>query len=489
MINNNDRPEVLIFDHIMKTGGQTLILLLQQHFDHLYKLDSYTHWVTLKKDLSSGKINSNSLAVAGHRAWGVHSYINTNFIYTVLLRDPLSRFISHYNFDIARSIITADTLLSTFIEQHSKALYINHFGNGSLENAINRLTNYYKIIGFTEQYNDYLKLLMNHLGINKLEIKAINRSKNKNITISDSEISKAKDMLASDYEFMKHSRDIANNKNSKQQNRNFEPEIITIEDAYAEEFKLSDYIEKNNTSKTAKSQNLAIANYHFNNGDDELAEKHYELYYKDDNLDPEPLVDFYKQKNMHKYINFTEKLMEKCEIYLTDTQKTYPNIFISRCMSDLFSYYANDDYREDNLYKILKSAKYIDSAWVISAISYFIHKLPPHSKFCSDQEYRQSILDILTKIFNGINSVVIFGTGVASDIAYKTAVFYNLKIIAFIDDFKTGTKHGLPIYELNIFKDNVICPDAILAGPCQNGNIKERISAYNIKVIEIKPKQ
>lgn len=96
MINSNDN--MLIFMHILKTGGSTLQAILQKQ---------YSEWILTNenekvlnnetiKELMLEKNIENVKCVFGHFPFGVHNHFSTPYQYITFIRDPVERVISLY---------------------------------------------------------------------------------------------------------------------------------------------------------------------------------------------------------------------------------------------------------------------------------------------------------------------------------------------------------------------------------------------------------
>ncbi len=171
----------LIFLHIPKAGGTTFndILKREFRFKKIYSL-KYNDVEDFKK-LSSDKHKKISL-LKGHFPFGLHSYFE-NPHYVTFLRNPISRFISYYNYllktprhylyervalskmsmlDFVQSDLTVeiDNCQLRYLTGTSDP--INTLTNSLLEEAKINLTSYFEI-GITERFDESVISIINRL--------------------------------------------------------------------------------------------------------------------------------------------------------------------------------------------------------------------------------------------------------------------------------------------------------------------------------------
>jgi hypothetical protein len=121
------KTEVLIFQHIPKTGGITLSLLLLEHFARrrVFHVRHPQHpgapifggvWGTLEEFASlSEEERSRFSCIVGHMPFGIHQHIPRQAKYLTVLRDPVERILSQhgqYNRMIKNGEIEGRQLLS-----------------------------------------------------------------------------------------------------------------------------------------------------------------------------------------------------------------------------------------------------------------------------------------------------------------------------------------------------------------------------------------
>ncbi|NJK39101.1 MAG: sulfotransferase family 2 domain-containing protein [Oscillatoriales cyanobacterium RM2_1_1] len=181
--------QFIIFLHIQKTGGITLQRLLRQKFGPSLMtrtakvLMGKGQALPLEESLKSKQIQDRYFA--GHICFGVHRLLPQPFTYITLLREPVSRIISLYDFSrsnpmafyhkIAVDRTLEEFALSTdlpeldngqvrFLAGDSHDLFINQTPVNSCEESLLdiaklNMKNHFSVVGLTE-YFDQSMLLM-----------------------------------------------------------------------------------------------------------------------------------------------------------------------------------------------------------------------------------------------------------------------------------------------------------------------------------------
>jgi hypothetical protein len=93
-----ETPPVVIFLHAPKTGGTTLVRIIERQCASGSVLSLYDS--SYGEELAAYPSDQirHLRAVVGHFYFGVHAFIPRPSLYIILLRDPVDRVISHYHF-------------------------------------------------------------------------------------------------------------------------------------------------------------------------------------------------------------------------------------------------------------------------------------------------------------------------------------------------------------------------------------------------------
>ncbi len=223
---------LIYFLHIPKTGGITLRDIISRQ----YKRFEICTVPTLKEskqfleNISELTINQLKF-IQGHMKFGIHTVLNKPSKYITFLRDPIQRVISLYTYILQvknhpYNLSTADKTMSIeeFIESGQDSLLINgqtqlisgitvdqndplNHSKELLEKAKKNIDDHFTFIGLLEQFDESLLLMKEILNWKTLYYSQANRSKKKDVKVSEETMGLLKSMNELDlelYEYIKY---------------------------------------------------------------------------------------------------------------------------------------------------------------------------------------------------------------------------------------------------------------------------------------------
>jgi hypothetical protein len=168
---------------MIKTAGTTLNYIFRNNFGHnvLAANDDFT----LKKLKKLLFINKNLKVISGHSIRTMDDYesVISNVQYITFLRNPVDRYISHYNHGnkVGQKKIRLEDRLKLIGEKDYQTKFIlgaknikersYEAGKSELEEAKKILSNDYSIVGLVEKFDESLVLMKNLINNGELNIK------------------------------------------------------------------------------------------------------------------------------------------------------------------------------------------------------------------------------------------------------------------------------------------------------------------------------
>lgn len=169
-------PKALVFYHIPKCAGTSLRKILQKNFEENFlNLMRVTGWIGLHENLS--KFSGQDICLAGHYAWGVEELIHGgwNVHKITIIRNPLSRFISHVGYKRLVGESGRDFSKKEIIQYAN--LYTELLGGGDLERAKEALEKEFAFVGLQEEYNISIKYLAKKYNFRYVDFQKLKVSK------------------------------------------------------------------------------------------------------------------------------------------------------------------------------------------------------------------------------------------------------------------------------------------------------------------------
>ncbi|UTF59557.1 sulfotransferase family 2 domain-containing protein [Gilvimarinus sp. DA14] len=217
-----DPAKPIIFMHIPKTAGSTLHQLFHLNFkrNEIYTLGitgaptngkfSDRHKASIENLYSLGKSKLSGLkAVIGHMPYGLHEAFDSDAQYITVLRHPISRILSHYNFvkensnhylherlkneaptvgdyvERLKSKELNNGMLRFFLGRDHNKIPFDGCHREMIEIALDRVEKRFVNVGIQEHFEDSVKLICKSNNWESLEIESKNISKSKYTTTLD----------------------------------------------------------------------------------------------------------------------------------------------------------------------------------------------------------------------------------------------------------------------------------------------------------------
>ena len=183
----------LIFLHILKTGGTTLNVILENYFPHKRSFATFPTRQHPEGSLAAFRALSDQQKAQidllnGHMGFGLHEELPRTAVYITLLRDPVERVISRYNqmrhnpqSHLHQEIVTNNMSVKDFVRWFAAEHYMDNLqtrmiaGNWDergfgpctdemLATAKQNLQSHFIVAGLTERFDETYLLLKRHFG-------------------------------------------------------------------------------------------------------------------------------------------------------------------------------------------------------------------------------------------------------------------------------------------------------------------------------------
>jgi len=409
MRNSSNKKKAYIFQHFQKNAGSSL----NANLPVSHTLNSISTWISLCDKAKDHGTDMSRYIVTGHDCIGAHDYFSddVDVMYFTLFRSPFTRFRSYYNYNMVyNKELTLEKALCNFKSMN----YVNYFGQGNLEKALERFYSLFSLYGLVERYDEFIPLIEELLSLDITEFKNRNINNKPKIEFSESDIELIKHDLSKDELFyqsvysnyMERIKPLSTSEIKV--NFNNDEESFTL-------FGVEDDLKG-----PVWFEPLAKYKQALEDGDHKAAEKHYLTYAKNSDMPDEMLIRFYFGRDKKKYLSELLALASKVDPRITEVSYS----FINRKMMEL----------------ILLSG---DSRIICHLNSFKI---------------REKFSKLLEKNYNRI---AIFGTAKAAAFLTNQTDFMMINTICYIDDFKTGADYQQSV-------------DAIFFGTYQAGSVERR---------------
>ena len=182
------QPAAAIFLHIPKTAGTTLMSILDRQYpaESIYSFGADAHASVAQFKAMDDESRAKIQLLRGHMAYGLHEFLPAPAVYFTVLRDPVARVISTYNFilrtpahylyeAVTRQNLSLHGLLASklplMMNDGQVRLISGVWGEPAfgevteamLEKAKKNLAESFAVAGITEQFDQTLCLLKENL--------------------------------------------------------------------------------------------------------------------------------------------------------------------------------------------------------------------------------------------------------------------------------------------------------------------------------------
>jgi tetratricopeptide (TPR) repeat protein len=170
---------LIVFNHVMKCAGMSLLANLAGHFGQGHypdKVDHYTDWQAL---VSSGFTarDEDTLSLGGHAAFGAESLFKQprQVLNVTMLREPFSLCRSLYRYSQLH-FAKPQSFRQFVMESYPANLMVKTLADGDPGLARERLAHSFFHFGLVERFGDGLAMLRHHLGLPHAPCLSVNAS-------------------------------------------------------------------------------------------------------------------------------------------------------------------------------------------------------------------------------------------------------------------------------------------------------------------------
>jgi hypothetical protein len=168
-----DARTIACFSHVQKAGGTTVEAVMRRHFGVRHMLVNPPRgWIYRKQDLAADlRLNSWLRSIGSHwlRPFVEFGELGERLAWYVFLREPVSRFLSHYQYHVEHMGVTAP--FQEWMKQPIQHNWQTQFlaGEQDVEAAKQILAARYRAVGLLERFDESLLLVRRALGLDGLD--------------------------------------------------------------------------------------------------------------------------------------------------------------------------------------------------------------------------------------------------------------------------------------------------------------------------------
>lgn len=450
-----------IFFHIPKTGGNSFITFLERYYPDYYKAHCVEQWpyIIEKNSMKS----ETTCAVSGHSCWGIDEHLHMPSIYVTLLRNPVERVLSDFEFRKLRGVINVNTSLDAYLSGMNNN-YVNIMGGGDIERAKDFLESGFSVFGFTEHYEEFIKLYGYFFGIPDLEIINSNINKDRKINKVNACNDHLLTVLKDDIELYDYALKLYKKRYSEILSRT--AVLPKVEFRFSEESNSKNSREIKEQGQYS-SKCLILARENEETGDLAGAEFYYKEFAR--LVYHGYLLKFYDRNNMpDKKADYLKETCFRLFKYKTENQTSNINRFLANSVRKIIKRYVEENKIDDIGPLLERAVSLADNSLCDPEDIQHILENGSHD----NDRIAALIRSLYGRELAGEANVAVFGCGKAGEIAYHICVSMGLKVDFFVDDYKAGgEKFGLPVYEFDKYAESGL---KLCIGPFQKLEDREK---------------